>query len=325
MTVSVENLTVRYGTTLALNGVTLAIAESERLAIMGPSGSGKSSLIRAIAGIVPSTGQVVIGGADVTHLPAHERPIGLMFQDYALFPHLNVRDNIAYGLRMAGIPKPERNRVVADLLGQVELEGLGERKVGELSGGQQQRVALARTLAPSPGLVMLDEPLGSLDLDLRETLLNHTRQILDTVGATAIYVTHDRSEAFAFADRVAVLIGGRIAALDTPEGLWANPVTVEVARLIGHANVVDGSAIGVGGWVAIPASAVRIVDDGGLMGTVVGSVFSEGDFDTTVEINATELHTTTQHAMDSGTRVGITIDQDQTIRLDQTPSPSARS
>lgn len=315
MSLHIENLAVSYGTNAVLRSLDLDVATGERVAIMGSSGSGKSSLIRAIAGIVPSSGTIVVDGNDVSALPPHERPIGLMFQDYALFPHMTVADNVAYGLKMAGVDKSVQQARVAEMLQRVGLGDFGRRSVTSLSGGEQQRVALARTLAPEPSLVMLDEPLGSLDFALRESLLTHMRSVVSELGTTTIYVTHDRSEAFAFADRVGVLIDGRIAALDTPEGLWRNPRTESVAHLIGHQTVIDGGTLGLTGIIAIPTEAVRIDPEGPLHGTVIDSVFSDGSFLTTVDVNDTTVRLQTPRPPKPGTEVRLTIDPNEVIGL----------
>jgi thiamine transport system ATP-binding protein len=315
MSLSVSDLSVQYGQNVVLESLDLEVASGERFAVMGPSGSGKSSLIRAIAGVVPGTGSIAIDGDEVGHLPPHQRPVGLMFQDYALFPHMDVATNVAYGLRMAGIGRRERDEQVHQLLEQVGLVGFDTRNVGSLSGGEQQRVALARTLAPKPALVMLDEPLGSLDLELRESLLAHMRSVLSEVGTTTIYVTHDRSEAFAFADRVAVLIHGRIAAVDTPAGLWRNPTTASVARLIGHPTVIDGTGLGFDGWVALPPDAVRIAPDGPLTGNVVDSVFVDGAFLTTITLGDTLVRSRTTTTVRPNTTVQVSIAGDLAIPL----------
>jgi thiamine transport system ATP-binding protein len=311
----IEDLSVTYGDNRVLDSLDLSVETGERFAIMGPSGSGKSSLIRAIAGIVPSTGSIRVDGIDVTNLPTHERPIGLMFQDYALFPHMSVEKNIAYGMKMNGTSAAEQSQRSSEMLDRVGLSGFGNRSVTSLSGGEQQRVALARTLAPEPSLVMLDEPLGSLDLALRESLLTHMRTVVTDLGTTTLYVTHDRGEAFAFADRVAVLIDGHIGAVDTPEGLWKHPGTVEVAQLIGHQTVIDGSDIGLEGWIAIPPHAVRIDPTGSLQGQVSDSIFADGQFQTTVEINNSPIRLHTAASMPVGQQVTLTVDTDQVISV----------
>jgi thiamine transport system ATP-binding protein len=285
MSLTISGLTVTYGGADLLNNLDLSVESGERFAVMGPSGSGKSSLLRAIAGIIPSRGAIEIDGVDVADLPTHQRPIGLMFQDYALFPHMDVRSNISYGLRMQGVPAAERAERASDLLDRVGLTGFGGRDPMTLSGGEQQRVALARTLAPKPSLLMLDEPLGSLDLELREALLEHTKAIVTDLGATTIYVTHDRGEAFAFADRVAILDQGSVAAVGTPSELWANPGSVRVARLIGHPNVIDAGLHGFETAVSIPTDAIRLHSDGDINGAVKECVFTVGSFLVSVSID----------------------------------------
>lgn len=315
MSLHIEDLTVSYGKNDVLRSLDLDVGTGERFAIMGPSGSGKSSLIRAVAGIAPCSGTVIVNGTNVSSLPPHQRPVGLMFQDYALFPHLTVADNVAYGLKMTGVDKPEREARVAEMLERVGLHDFGRRSVASLSGGEQQRVALARTLAPEPSLVMLDEPLGSLDFALRESLLEHMRTVVTELGTTTIYVTHDRGEAFSFADRVAILIDGQIAALGTPEGLWRSPGTVSVARLIGHQTVIESSAVGLEGWHAIPPEAVALAPDGPLHGVVAGSTFADGTFLTTVNVNGTTLRLHTPQIATEGTQLRLMLDPALTIPL----------
>lgn len=317
MSLAITGLHVTYGANVVLDSLDLTIENGERFAIMGPSGSGKSSLIRAIAGVVPAQGTIVLDGVDISDMPTHARPIGLMFQDYALFPHMTVADNVGYGLKMAGIDGRSRDASTTAMLARVGLVGFGGRSVSSLSGGEQQRVALARTLVTQPAVAMLDEPLGSLDFALRESLLAHMRSVVTDVGTTTIYVTHDRGEAFAFADRVAVLIDGQIAAVDTPEGLWNNPKSVQVARLIGHQTVIDGADIGHDGWVAVPPGAVRIDPSGSLNGSVTDSVFTDGTFQTTVRVGDSEIRVPTDSSMDLGAMLSMSIDQSPSIHLSE--------
>jgi thiamine transport system ATP-binding protein len=283
VSVYLNNVSVQYGETLAVDSLQLEINNGERFALMGPSGSGKSTLLRAVAGLEPlASGTVTIDGSNVTTLPAHLRPVGLMFQEYALFPHMNVRDNIAYGLRMNGTPKRRASRIASELLALAELAGFEERSPASLSGGERQRVALLRTLAPEPSLVMLDEPLGSLDLALRESLLAQMRTIVTKLGATTLYVTHDRTEAFAFAERLAILRRGRIVRTGTPQEIWDDPRTTFVARFIGHANVLAGSALGVKeASILVPPGAIAIDDSGNLTVRVLGSIFTDGHHEVT--------------------------------------------
>lgn len=222
-----------------LSDVSLGVAPGETVALLGPSGSGKTTLLRVIAGLDhASMGRVFFNGQDLSGLPAHLRGFGLMFQDHALFPHLNVEKNVAFGLRgAAGRSATVR---VGELLDLVGLGGFEKRRIDKLSGGERQRVALARALAPSPKLLMLDEPLASLDRALRGRLVDELREILSRLDIPAIYVTHDQMEAFALADRVVILDQGRIARTGTPRELWRRPGTEFVARFLGMENIVDG-------------------------------------------------------------------------------------
>ena len=218
-----------------LHDISLDVTAGEVVGVLGSSGSGKTTLLRVIAGLhVASEGSVILDGVDITTTPTHLRGVGLMFQEHALFPHLTVSDNVAFGLRMAKVPNPDRSIRAAEVLELVGLAGFGERDVASLSGGERQRVALARTLAPSPRLLLLDEPMGSLDRILRDRLVSELRELIVDLGLTALYVTHDRSEAFALADRIAVLDEGAVVQIDTPAVLDACPTTEHVARLLGH-------------------------------------------------------------------------------------------
>ncbi|MGI9642726.1 MAG: ABC transporter ATP-binding protein, partial [Acidimicrobiia bacterium] len=217
MSLQISNLSVTYGNHAALADVNLDVAQGERFAVMGPSGAGKSTLLRVLAGLEePTTGTVVVNDEDVTSTPAHERPVGLMFQDNALFPHMSVLDNVAYGLRMQGMSKELRAERAEALLDLVSLAGFEDRNPTSLSGGEQQRVALARTLAPGPSLVLFDEPLGAIDQTLKDDLLVELMSIVREVGTTSVYVTHDRIEAETFAEHMAILRAGRVVAEGTP-------------------------------------------------------------------------------------------------------------
>lgn len=222
----------------AVAGVSLAIDEGEIVCLLGPSGCGKTTLLRMIAGLeTPDAGEVYFDGRNMAKVPPHRRDFGMMFQDFALFPHKNVFQNIAFGLQMHGRDAAAVTERVAQMLALVALEDYGERDVSLLSGGEQQRVALARSLAPDPRLLLLDEPLGSLDRALRERLMLDLRLILKDIGVTAIYVTHDQTEAFAIADRVAVMNAGRVEQLDVPEVVYDQPATPFVARFLGFHNL----------------------------------------------------------------------------------------
>lgn len=253
---ALRDVTVRYGSAVAVDALSLDVAIGETVAVIGPSGSGKSTLLRAIAGLEPLAGGTIeAGGRPLEGVPTHRRDLGLMFQDHALFPHLTVADNVGFGLDMQGVGDPERGRRIGELLELVGLSTFGSRPVSELSGGEAQRVALARALAPRPALLMLDEPFGSLDRVLREQLTGDVRHLLDELGQTALHVTHDQSEAFALAERVAVLAEGRLQQLGTPEELWNRPASTFVAEFLGHPNrwVVD---IGTDGTVRLGSFAL---------------------------------------------------------------------
>lgn len=234
---SIDNVSVRHPNVAddALLDLSFEVAAGEVIAVLGSSGSGKTTLLRVISGLQSvSVGNVVLEGVDITNTPPHLRGVGLMFQEHALFPHLNVADNVAFGLRMAKMPKPDRIVRIAEVLELVGLAGFGNRDVASLSGGERQRVALGRTMAPSPQLLLLDEPMGSLDRVLRDRLVSELRELIDRLGLTVVYVTHDRSEAFELADRIAVLDHGQLVQLDAPEILDAQPATAHVAQLLGH-------------------------------------------------------------------------------------------
>jgi ABC-type Fe3+/spermidine/putrescine transport system ATPase subunit len=218
----VERLDVVIDSKTILHDVSLEVAHSEMVAVLGPSGSGKTTLLRAIAGLVdPTSGDIRWDGRSITDVPTHERGFGLMFQGYALFPHMTVGDNVGFGLRMAGHDHEENQ--VAEALSWVGLEGFERRRVDSLSGGEQQRVALARTLAPRPQLVMLDEPLGALDRNLRQRLVKDTRRVLEERDVTAIVVTHDRDEAVAMSDRLALMREGAVVQIGRLEEILASP------------------------------------------------------------------------------------------------------
>jgi thiamine transport system ATP-binding protein len=268
---TVENITVRFGDTAALDGATLEVAEGEVMALLGPSGSGKSTLLRVAAGLQrPDSGRILLGGEDATGIPPHRRGVGVVFQDQALFPHRDVRGNVAFGLRMRGAPTEETERRVAGVLELVGLMGFERRSIATLSGGERQRVALARALAPEPHVLLLDEPLGSLDRRLRDSLLADLERILDTFDVTALYITHDLAEAFALGDRVAILRAGRVVQTGVPDDVWAHPASEEVARFLGLANVREG--------VVVRPEAVRVtpVDGNGRGNAVVESATREG-------------------------------------------------
>jgi ABC-type Fe3+/spermidine/putrescine transport system ATPase subunit len=239
---TLEELRVRFSDTVTIGPVSLTIARGEILALLGPSGSGKTTLLRMLAGFErPDGGTVRIEGEDVTAVPPARRRVGMVFQHYALFPHLDVGDNVAFGLHGSG----ERGAVdtkVRDALALVDLAGFERRKVQELSGGQQQRVALARALAPAPRVLALDEPLSNLDPSLRERTRRELRQLIKRIGITAVFVTHEQDEAFDLGDRIAVLSAGRLNQIGAPEDLYERPANLFVGTFVGRANVLRGAA-----------------------------------------------------------------------------------
>ncbi|HEX8394733.1 MAG TPA: ABC transporter ATP-binding protein [Longimicrobium sp.] len=238
----------RFGDTVAVDGVSLEVPAGEFLTLLGPSGCGKTTTLRMIAGFEhPTSGRVLIGGRDVTALPPQKRDVGMVFQNYALFPHLDVWENVAFGLKSRGERGAGVEAAVTRALGLVELEPYARRKVQALSGGQQQRVALARALAPEPPVLLLDEPLSNLDAALRERTRDELRALLKRLGMTAVFVTHDQEEAFALSDRIAVMDRGRLQQVGSPEALYGAPVNAFVASFLGRANFLPATVDSVDG------------------------------------------------------------------------------
>ncbi len=239
--VAIREVSKRYAGTPVLDGVSLDIRAGEFLALLGGSGCGKTTLLRCIAGLeIPDLGRIEIGGQDLTLAPAYARPVNMMFQSYALFPHLSVADNIAYGLRAVGVPAAQRERLVAWALALVRLDTLGHRRPAHLSGGQRQRVALARCLVKKPDVLLLDEPMAALDRNLREDMQRELVRIQREVGMTFVLVTHDQDEAMSMADRIAVMAEGRIVQCGAPTEIYARPASRFVARFLGRVNLFDG-------------------------------------------------------------------------------------
>jgi iron(III) transport system ATP-binding protein len=249
--VSIEHVTFGYGATPVLEDVSLDVARGEFFAFLGPSGSGKTTLLRLIAGFgTPSTGRILIGERDVTRLPPWSRNVGLVFQSYALWPHMTVAGNVAFGLERRRLPRAEIARKVADALALVGLSAFADRRPAQLSGGQQQRVALARTLVIEPEVLLLDEPLSNLDARLRVDMRVELRQLQRKLGITAIYVTHDQEDANAIADRIAVLDQGQIQQIGAPLELYDRPANRFVATFLGTANMIEGTIEAGGRFVA---------------------------------------------------------------------------
>jgi putative spermidine/putrescine transport system ATP-binding protein len=256
-----ERLRRVYGATVAVDRVDLEVAQGELVALLGPSGCGKTTTLRMVAGFVlPSEGRVRIGGTDVTNAPPYGRDTGMVFQGYALFPHMTVADNVGFGLEMRRIPRAERERRVAEALRLVRLDGLAERRPAQLSGGQQQRVALARALVVNPKVFLLDEPLSNLDARLRAEVRVEIRALQQRLGLTTLFVTHDQEEALTMADRLVVMDRGRVRQTGTPEELYERPCDLFVAGFLGRCNILRGEMEAPGrfraGGMALPCGEV---------------------------------------------------------------------
>src|SRR4051812_40063924 len=243
--VNIRELSRNYDSVTALKDVTLSIAPGEFVALLGPSGCGKTTLLRCIAGLIaPTSGDVRVDGRDITRLPVHRRGLGMVFQSYALFPHMTVAENVGFGLRMRRIEKSDALSRVGEALALVHLDGLGGRYPTQLSGGQQQRVALARSLVTNPSVLLLDEPFGALDAQLRESMQIELRRMQRELGITTVFVTHDQREAFTMADRVAVMSAGTLQQFDRPSAIYNRPATPFVAEFIGQVNRLAGTVVG---------------------------------------------------------------------------------
>jgi putative spermidine/putrescine transport system ATP-binding protein len=260
--------------TRALDPVTLDIARGETLVLLGPSGCGKTTLLRMIAGLeTPDAGgRILFDATDVTRVPIERRNVGMVFQSYALFPNMNVAENIGYALKIRGVGDAERKARIAELVALTGIEGLEHRRIDQLSGGQRQRVALARAVAARPGVLLLDEPLTALDAALRERLRGELNRLLRTLGITAIYVTHDQSEAMALGDRIVVMRKGAIAQIGTPRDIYFAPATRFVAEFVGAAKIIEAQCHA--GVLALPGGTLKIAD-GAADGTVLAMVRPE--------------------------------------------------
>ncbi|SEM43833.1 putative spermidine/putrescine transport system ATP-binding protein [Gemmobacter aquatilis] len=280
----------------AVDGVELTIAEGSFFAMLGPSGSGKTTCLRLISGFEkPTSGTIRIFGQDVSDVPPNRRNVNTVFQDYALFPHMNVRDNVAYGLMVKGVDRRLRHDKAEEMLALVKLGGYGDRKPGQLSGGQRQRVALARALVNEPRVLLLDEPLGALDLKLREAMQDELKALQQRLGITFVFVTHDQGEALSMADSLAVFNEGKIAQIGTPEEIYARPRTRFVADFVGSSNVLPPEVTrafgGPAAWASLRPEALHLVaaDGVALSGTVTGSRYLGAGSRVTVAVPGAEI------------------------------------
>ncbi|MFL0693927.1 MAG: ABC transporter ATP-binding protein [Agrobacterium tumefaciens] len=276
--VSFSKVSRHFGSVKAVDAVDLTVEPGEFFAMLGPSGSGKTTCLRLIAGFEqPTAGHIEIFGETAEGVPPYRRNVNTVFQDYALFPHLNILDNVAYGLMVKGVAKAERHREAEQALEMVKLPGYGARKPGQLSGGQRQRVALARALVNKPKVLLLDEPLGALDLKLREQMQEELKSLQRSLGITFVFVTHDQGEALSMADRVAVFNDGRIVQAGTPHEIYNRPRTRFVADFVGSSNVIAPEGMkALGGearWTSLRPEAIRIVSEGGMEATVRSTSF----------------------------------------------------
>ncbi|MFF3037142.1 ABC transporter ATP-binding protein [Arthrobacter citreus] len=346
-----RSLSHSYGSVQALHGIDLDIAGNEFFALLGPSGCGKSTLLRSIAGFeTPAEGEILLDGEPLTRLPAHRRPVNMMFQSYALFPHLSVEKNVAYGLEAEGAGKAEVRRRVGEVLETIGLTTFARRRPGQLSGGQRQRVALARAIVKRPRLLLLDEPLSALDRKVRAEMQLELKRLQHEAGMTFVVVTHDQEEAMSMADRVAVLNAGRLEQVDTPVALYAAPRTRFVADFIGTANLLDGTAVA--GGVALesalvlaadhtlpsgtPATAVVRPEDvtlapagaGTLEGTVVDTFFLGGTSTVSVQVPGLASPFTCNvravQVPQRGSQVGLVIDAARTVAVEDDRAAAQR-
>ena len=253
--IALTGVSKRFGRVKAVDNITLAIGEGEFFSLLGPSGCGKTTTLRMIAGfVVPDEGRIVLQGEDVTSVSPNRRPVNMVFQHYALFPHMSIYDNIAFGLKVKHVPRQEHRERVQDILRVVSLEGLERRRTRQLSGGQQQRVALARALVNRPAALLLDEPLGALDVKLRKQMQLELKRIQSELGTTFVYVTHDQEEALAMSNRIAVMSDGRVEQVGSPREIYESPQTAFVADFVGSLNVLELDS----GRLAVRPERVRI-------------------------------------------------------------------
>ena len=330
--IDLKDITVKYGENVVLDKLNLYINKKEFITLLGPSGCGKTTTLRCIAGFIePDGGDIIFEGKRINDVPPHKRQINTVFQKYALFPHLDVFENIAFGLRIAKVPEEEIRQRVTEMLEVVSLKGFDRRRIDQLSGGQQQRVAIARALVNRPKVLLLDEPLGALDLRLRKDMQNELKRIQQQMGITFIYVTHDQEEALTMSDTVVVMDKGRIQQIGTPEDIYNEPKNAFVADFIGESNILNGTMVRDrvvkmygkefpcvdGGFapnepvdVVIRPEDIDIVppEQGHLCGTVTSVTFKGVHYDTIVDFKGFKwLIQTTDHSP-VGARIGVKID-----------------
>ena len=328
-----SNIVQEFDNNIVLKGVNLQIEENEFVTLLGPSGCGKTTLLRILGGfLAPTQGKVIFDGKDITDVPAYKREINTVFQKYALFPHLNVYDNIAFGLKLKKLPKEEIRKKVKRVLDIVDLEGFENRKISTLSGGQQQRIAIARALVNEPEILMLDEPLGALDLKMRQEMQIELKHMHDELGITFIYVTHDQEEALTMSDKIVVLSEGRIQQIGTPEDIYNEPQNAFVADFIGESNIFKGIMTGhmkvrfCGGEfigmddvpegtlvdVVVRPEDVIITkpEDGIIEGEVVSVIFKGMHYEVTVESGKYEMVIRTTKCYSVGERIGMKLEPD---------------
>ena len=319
--VSLRNVTKRFGSVVASNDISLDILDGEFFSMLGPSGSGKTTILRMIAGFEhPDSGTIELGAIDVTSMPPHDRDVNTVFQDYALFPHMTVLDNVEYGLKVSRVEKSERRQRALRSLESVRLSGYEDRLPNQLSGGQRQRVALARALVKEPRVLLLDEPLGALDLKLREEMQLELKEIQERVGITFIYVTHDQGEALSMSHRIAVFDNGRIAQIGTPREIYERPSSAFVASFVGSTNLFSGEAArriaGREGVFTLRPENVRLSRDGdGLEARITSMQYLGAEtrfhcaLDDGMSISATEVSSEI-HDLRVGTMVRLSWDPD---------------
>lgn len=292
--VEFQNVSRRFGAVRAVDGVDLTIAEGSFFAMLGPSGSGKTTCLRLISGFeTPTSGQIRIFGEDVSTTPPHLRNVNTVFQDYALFPHMNVRDNVAYGLMVKGLGRSARYARAEEMLAAVKLDSYGDRKPSQLSGGQRQRVALARALVNEPRVLLLDEPLGALDLKLREAMQDELKSLQKRLGITFVFVTHDQNEALSMADSLAIFNDGKIAQIGTPAQIYDRPRNRFVADFVGSANVLPPDVTrafgGPEAWASLRPESVQLVASGGVAGQVSALRYMGSSTRVVVQLGHTEI------------------------------------